>query len=454
MQYAYLGFVESLQSIFRKVFESVLAPVLTDILKIFIDFITNSVWVLLSELLINFFTALCSIIDFLESIFDVFSGVAPVKVSNNKMSLLQAMFEMEGISTAFLYITVMAVAICIIFTIYKTVKSISDMAMEDKNPISKVLTDVMKAIVTFMMIPFLCIFLLQLSSAITKQVNIAFASAQGTDGSIGTVVFLAAGMDADKQTTTAKDIRTGQIEKSSGRAPAFNDSIRGPYMAGTKDYRNMKQVKKDFHSANFDYLIGFTSAILLILILAVVVLKFIRRIFELLLLYLVSPLFVSTIPLDDGAIFARWRELFVAKFFSGFGSIFAMKYYLMVVPYFTSSNLVLYDPYLPNGTMINNVLRLFLIVGGAWAVYHGQTLVMDILAPQISFEEKQMGFMVTGLLTRGTSMAFSAAQMGAMGAAEHMKNSAINTGQKFGSGRSGDKEGGDSGQKFEGAGGK
>ena len=83
MQYAYLGFVESLQSIFRKVFESVLAPVLTDILKIFIDFITNSVWVLLSELLINFFTALCSIIDFLESIFDVFSGVAPVKVSNN-----------------------------------------------------------------------------------------------------------------------------------------------------------------------------------------------------------------------------------------------------------------------------------------------------------------------------------------------------------------------------------
>ena len=184
------------------------------------------------------------------------------------------------------------------------------------------------------------------------------------------------------------------------------------------------------------------------------VLKFIRRIFELLLLYLVSPLFVSTIPLDDGAIFARWRELFVAKFFSGFGSIFAMKYYLMVVPYFTSSNLVLYDPYLPNGTMINNVLRLFLIVGGAWAVYHGQTLVMDILAPQISFEEKQMGFMVTGLLTRGTSMAFSAAQMGAMGAAEHMKNSAINTGQKFGSGKSGDKEGGDSGQKFEGAGGK
>ena len=271
MQYAYLGFVESLQSIFRKIFESVLAPVLTDILKIFVDFITNSVWLLLSELLINFFTALCSIIDFLESIFDVFAGVTPVKVSNNKMSLLQAMFEMEGISTAFLYITVMAVAICIIFTIYKTVKSISDMALEDKNPISKVLTDVMKAIVTFMMIPFLCIFLLQLSSAITKQVNVVFSAAQGTNGSIGTIVFLAAGMDADQQTTKAKDIRTGEIVKSSGRAPTFNDSIRGPYMDGTKDYRDMKQVKKDFHSANFDYIIGFTAAILLILILAAVV---------------------------------------------------------------------------------------------------------------------------------------------------------------------------------------
>ena len=67
---------------------------------------------------------------------------------------------------------------------------------------------------------------------------------------------------------------------------------------------------------------------------------------------------------------------------------------------------------------------------------------------KISFEEKQMGLMVTGLLTRGTSMAFSAAQMGAMGAADHMKNSAINAGQKFGSGKASDKEGGDSGQKF------
>ncbi len=451
MQYAYLGFVESLQSIFRKIFENVLSPVLTDILTIFVNFVTNVVWNLFAELLINLFTALCSVIDFIESIFNVFSGVTPVSVSKEEMTLLQAMFEMKGISTAFLYITVMAVAICIIFTIYKTVKSISDMALDDRNPISKVMTDAMKAVVTFMMIPFLCVFLLQMSSAITTQVDVAFSAAQGTNGSIGSIVFLAAGMDADKNTTEAKDMLTGQIEKDPGRAPTFSDSIRGPYMDGTKDYRDLKQVRKDFHLSNFDYIIGFVTAILLILILAAVVLKFIRRIFELLLLYLVSPLYVSTIPLDDGAIFARWRELFVAKFFSGFGSIFAMKYYLMVVPYFTSSNLILYDSKLPNGTMIDNVLRVFLIVGGAWAVYHGQTLIMDILAPQISFEEKQMGLMATGLLTRGTTMALSAAQMGAASAADHMKGAAGKMGQKAASGKSGEKEGGDSGQKFTGS---
>ena len=454
MQYAYLGFIESLQSIFRKIFETVLAPILTDILTIFVNFVTNVVWNLLAELLINLFTALCSVIDFIESIFNVFSGVTPVTVSNQRMTLLQAMFEMKGISTAFLYITVMAVAICIIFTIYKTVKSISDMALDDRNPISKVMTDAMKAAVTFMMIPFLCVFLLQMSSAITKQVNVAFSAAQGTNGSIGSIVFLAAGMDADKSTTKAKDMLTGQIEKSAGRAPTFSDSIRGPYMDGTRDYRDLAQVRADFHISNFDYIIGFVTAILLILILAAVVLKFIRRIFELLLLYLVSPLYVSTIPLDDGAIFARWRELFIAKFFSGFGSIFAMKYYLMVVPYFTSSNLILYDSKLPNGTIIDNVLRVFLIVGGAWAVYHGQTLIMDILAPQISFEEKQMGLMATGFLTRGTTMALSAAQMGAASAADHMKGAAGKMGQKAASGKSGEKEGGDSGesgQKFTGS---
>ena len=35
-------------------------------------------------------------------------------------------------------------------------------------------------------------------------------------------------------------------------------------MDGTRDYRNLSQVRADFHISNFDYIIGFVTAILLI----------------------------------------------------------------------------------------------------------------------------------------------------------------------------------------------
>lgn len=421
MQYVYLGFVEKLQELFGTIFKTIFAPILSDVLEIFINYVTSIIWNLWSEYLIGIFSALCAMIDFVEGVFNIFSGVSPVLVSEQKMTLLQALFEMKGISTAFVYITVMAVAICFIFTIYKTAKSISDMALEDKNPISKVLGDGMKASVTFMLIPFLCVFMLQLSSVITNQAVTVFNSVQGTQGSVGTVVFLTAGMDADKSTTEAKDLGTGVIKMKDGRNPSFSDSIRNPYMVGTKDYRNLAQVRKDFHVANFDYIVGFVSGILLLLVMAGAVLIFVRRIFELLVLYLVSPFFVSTIPLDDGAMFAKWRELFIAKFFSGFGTIFSMKYYMMLVPMLTSSKLCLYDTSLPHASVINSVLRIFLIVGGAWAVYKSQSLILEILSPEAGMAEKQTAAMLTAMLTGmivgGVSTAATIATGGAAGAA-------------------------------------
>ena len=108
---------------------------------------------------------------------------------------------MEGITKAFWVITLFAMGLCVIFTIFMTAKSISDMTLEDKNPISKVLADAMKAGVTFLLIPFLCVMMLQLSTVITKQADAAFAAANGGNASIGTILFLSASLEADVETT-------------------------------------------------------------------------------------------------------------------------------------------------------------------------------------------------------------------------------------------------------------
>lgn len=418
MTYAYLGFIEMLQNLFQTIFEKVLTPVLTEILTIFVNYVTNIIWNLWSEVLISLFTMLCSLLDFIESIFNVFAGIAPVLVDGHTVSLLDAVFQMEAVSTVFSYVTVMAVAVCFIFTIYKTAKSISDMTLEDRNPVSKVLGDGLKAAITFLMIPFLCIMMLRLTTVVSQQAVAAFDTAQGGRASVGTVLFLTAGIDADKSTTKEKDLTTGVIVfTDSNRNPSFDDNgVREAYMTGASDYRNLKHVRRDFHIANFNYLVGFIAGIMLFLVMTGSILIFVRRVFELLLLYIVSPMYVSTIPLDDGAVFAKWRELFIAKFFSGFGAVFAMRYYLLLVPAITSSQLVLYDMSLPNAPMINNVLRIFFVVGGAWAVYKSQALILDILSPTAGMAEKQSAAVLTGMIMSGASMAATAATGGAAAA--------------------------------------
>lgn len=407
MQYAFLekiDFLEELQNLFSSIFTTLLAPILTDVFKIFVNFFVNIVWNFLSEFLIGLFMLACSFLDFLEDIFNVFSGISDVTVSGKSVTLVEALFEMKGVSSAFLYITFMSLAVCMIFTIYKTVKSISDMALEDKNPVSRVLTNTMKAMVMFALIPFLCIFFLRLSTTLTVLVRDAFQSAQGSNGTIGTIVFLSASMEADKETTKKKDLLTGEIEITDiSRNPKFSVDKKpwGDYLTDPERYKDLSKVRSDFHIANFNYLAGFATALAMLFIMAGAVLSFVRRMFELLLLYIVSPLYVSTIPLDDGAIFAKWRDLFVGKFFSGFGMIFAMKYYLMLVPFLTSSNLTLYDETLANAATIDSVIRVFLIIGGAWAVYKAQNLILMIFAPEAAATEEQAGAVMKGMIMGG-----------------------------------------------------
>ena len=424
MGYAYLSdsFIDGLAQVFQTIFDKVVTPILTDVLTFYIRYFTDIIWNLFSGFLIVILSALCSLVDFLENIFNVFAGMAPVYVSgqSNPMYLIDALFQMEDISKAFLYITLLSVSVCLIFTIYKTVKSISDMTLEDKNPVSKVLTECMKACVTFLMIPLLCIFMLRLSAVVTSNINNAFTIAQGgQSGSIGTILFLSVSMDADQETTEEKKVTATEIEIKKdangnpvSRNPSLSDSLRSKYMSGKRDYRDIEQVKKDFHVQNFDYLTGFICSILILLVLAGSILLFIRRLFELLLLYLISPLFVSTIPLDDGATFAKWRDLFVAKFFSGFGSVFVMKLYLMLVPAIAGSNLILYDKSLPNGREINDILQIFLIIGGAWAVYKGQSLILEIFSYQAGLTEKQASSLITGMIMGGAQVATAAATGG------------------------------------------
>lgn len=411
MPYLYLDFLDPLKRLFKSIFDTVLSPVISSVAQILINMTGSLLTDVFSSLLLRFFVTLLKLVDFLESIFNIFSGVSPVKYKGETTYLLDLFFNMEPLQKAFLMITLLASGIALIFTMYATAKSISDMVLENKNPISTVLKRSFKSMITFLMVPLLCLFMLQFSTSLLKQLNTVFAyTLSGNKNStMGDVLFITASGEAANSREVLSKFATGQR------------------------YENLDSIKNNFDIKKINYIVAYLGTGIVILIMLGAILLFIRRILEILLLYTAAPFFVSAMPLDDGVMFGKWRDLFVAKVLSGFGAIISMKIYFLIAPALTNGDITL-----SLNASLNRCMQLFIVIGGAWAVYKGQHMILQILNPDAAAAAQQ---------STGALVAFAAgAALGAGRLAGNVAGGLIN-----GSGKLGGKTGNDLGGKLGGS---
>ena len=83
-------------------------------------------------------------------------------------------------------------------------------------------------------------------------------------------------------------------------------------------------------------------------------------------------------PLDDGEKFAGWRELFVAKCFTGFGAAFGMRLYLMVVGIIMGNSI----DFTAGGSIsreMDYVLKLLIVMGGAFAIFKSSSMLTMLM---------------------------------------------------------------------------
>ena len=224
-----------------------------------------------------------------------------------------------------------------------------------------------------------------------------FSTPQAIDTDV--LIFLIAGMEASQNAM----YNTGD----------FNDAIRKGYISGEKDYNNLTQVRKDFDIWEMDYLVGYISCIVFIIIMAICIFTFIVRMFNLLLLYLTAPLFASSMPLDDGAKWQSWIQAFVIQLFSGFGMVIAMRLYLIIIPLVISSDLVFFAGDGVGVAVLNRMAQLLMVLGGAWAVLQSGSVITGILAGNPGMaaiqQEGRIGAMVTAWAMRAPMAAIGAA---------------------------------------------
>lgn len=390
--------VREIQNYFQGVLLEGLVKTLEGILWLYFDlFLPNWFEYVIGPLFsVQFFYGfnnLLNIVDFLENSFSVFAGTRPVVYNGQTTHLLNIFFSYGPVRTAFWGLSTIGIVLTFLFTIFSVVKSMGDLGGENKKPVGKILLSAGKSMISFLIIPAIVFFGINLTSIVFRQVEEA---ASGSSTSMTGIVFVATTMNA------AKD------EKMNGDAASFNDSIRSKYLDNNKKlYQRIDKVKDDFEIHKLEIVLGYICAWFLIIVFYLTAYQFIRRMLDLLLLYILSPIFVAFIPLDDGKKFSAWRELFIGKAFSGFGVIIIMKVFLMIMPMLFGPNIKFNSS--PSADVI---IKLFFMLGGFYAAYKGQSLLLSIFSPEAARAEDASLNTVLGITKTAAGVAFGVAMAG------------------------------------------
>ncbi len=432
-----LSFLSVLEDLFVDILNNILLPVLMIAFDFLWDLVGGMLMSFLSHLFFKIFVLLLKILLILERVFDVFScNVGVYKLVNGKMvatsgyvdvsknySLLDVLMQSDYVTTAVLGMTAGAFALCFIVTIFAVIKSIGEGLGEMKRPVSHVIRMTARSCLIFALIPIVCVFVVRLAgltiasvalympnnieggSRVTAAKAVSEALSNNTDkpkrGSKQSNIEKA--IAAAKTATPNADTRACDLIFYLSVKDALRNKSNEAYYLSGQHFQNEKAAYEDVDVSRINWLYAFFETGLVLIIFLKLIIECMTRVFMILILYVVSPYFVAMMPLDDGAKFKKWKEMFVGFTISVFGPILSMKLYLVLLPYivtngglelgFKVGNYAQWSAAIESamtGTEIEAVgltthlFRLFFIAAGGFAVYKSQNLMLDLINPEVS----------------------------------------------------------------------
>ena len=370
---------------------TILGPILETVLKPLIDFAIKLILDVMSSVFYTILKSILELVEVIESSFKIFAGIENVTYNSRPNNLLQIfLFENTEVTRAFWLITILCLALSLIFAIYAVTRSMLDFDFENKRPVGKILGAVGKAGITFLLVPFFMLFAITLSNLVMTAV---YDITNQTGTTVSDTVFQISAMTANKN--ASHNLSSTQT---------FTTGMRASYNKG--GWKNIDFVKQNFHLNKIDYVVGFILAIFLLIVLATITLTFVQRIFEILILYITAPFFISTMPLDDGQKFGAWRDLFIAKLVSGMGTLILVNLYLMAVPIVMNPDLRL-DPRALTSQYLtyDYLLKIIFVAGGALAAKQGGSMITSLVNAQAGQQEQQTMQQTGAMVQRGAMFA-------------------------------------------------
>ena len=305
------------------------------------------------ELIMLLFLWFLRLIDGIMEIFSAIAGITDVTVGGQKVNIIEYLVGDATVGTIFWCVFILAVGLTCIFGIVALVKN---MIANNRN-ISSIIGKIGLSLLGTMAMLVVVILGILIANALLTLVAEIFQI--GNTTKLSNALFNACvGEWLNGYTVSEVDITSCSVSKIMGD---YNATAFGIWPTS---WKGNGMINPD----SFLYLPSMIASIALMIALVVAIINLAKRVYEIVLLYIVMPVSMATLPLDDGAKFKMWRETFVTKIILAYGTVFSVNIFILLLPLLSRMHI---DGV---GGFGNSMFIIFMIIGGAMVIPAGQNL--------------------------------------------------------------------------------
>ena len=309
--------------------------------------------IFLQELVLQLFLWLLQLIDGIMEIFSAISGVATVTYHGEQVNLIELLVGDSTVGAIFWCIFILAVGLSCIFAIVGLIKNM----VANNRTVSGVVGKFFLSLLGTMAMLVVVVLGILIANSVLQLIANIFQISNTTK--LSTALFDACAGDWINGYSKAEfDVSSLTVRDIFGD---YNAALFGIWPTSWK-CNGMVDPNK------FLYFPSLVASIALGIAMIVAIVNLAKRIFEIVFLYLVMPVSMSTLAADDGARFKIWRETFITKVVLAYGAVFSVNVFVLILPLLSQMRIE------GIGGFGNSLFLIFMIIGGAMVIPAGMTL--------------------------------------------------------------------------------
>ncbi len=185
----------------------------------------------------------------------------------------------------------------------------------------------------------------------------------------------------------------------------------------TFDKTNTGLVYYYYDLLSYNWLIGFLASFTIIMLLLNLMIGVIQRIFDLTILFIVSPAFIATMPMDNGSRYNKWRDEFVKRVLGCYGPIIGINLAFTILT--LVQRIYIFGPNEPMSGLFNSLMQCVFVIVAILCVKDFGKLLNGLVGGQDIGDNKSG--QARDLMLRGAAAGATGLAMGAKFAADTRK---------------------------------